>query len=562
MNAKVIIEDRNYESWKIIYPESFPNVDPLENKLFNEDKINMKDGKVVLVHSPVRVAEAHPGILVLENGKTYGKRGNKFLYKCIPDDRHLPIFLVPYGNKKTTLSKSAVNKYCTFKFVDWNSKHPNGLLTNSLGDVSELSNFYEYQLYCKSLNASIQKFTIDTAERLKNYTEDEIVKLILKKYPAIEDRVDSHRVISIDPKGSADFDDAMSLTGDGNKKTISIYIANVPLWMEALNLWSSFSQRISTIYLPDRRRPMLPTRLSECLCSLKEGHMRFAFVCQVSINGEEIEDVKMINALIRVDKNYRYEEKELLEDGYYQRILELVKMLSKKYKYGNTKVRHSHELVSYLMILMNYYCAKKMIENKNGIYRSAVLGSVPSSNDGLPESIATFLTQWNSSSGQYQSYSESLGHELLNLENYIHITSPIRRLVDLLNMIQLQCNLGGFEPSKECTVFFNNWFDKIEYINTTMRAIRRVQSECSLLEMCYNEKNVLSKGHQGYLFDKIQRMDGMYQYVVYLYDLKIATRLVSCTSYDNNSITKFKLFLFNDEDRLKKKVRIMVQSNP
>ncbi len=73
---------------------------------------------------------------------------------------------------------------------------------------------------------------------------------------------------------------------------------------------------------------------------------------------------------------------------------------------------------------------------------------------------------------------------------------------------------------------------------------------------------MLSKGHQGYLFDKIQRMDGMYQYVVYLYDLKIATRLVSCTSYDNNSITKFKLFLFNDEDRLKKKVRIMVQSNP
>ena len=38
-------------------------------------------------------------------------------------------------------------------------KHPVATLVNNLGDVTELDNFYEYQLYCKSLYASIQNIT-------------------------------------------------------------------------------------------------------------------------------------------------------------------------------------------------------------------------------------------------------------------------------------------------------------------------------------------------------------------------------------------------------------------
>ena len=38
------------------------------------------------------------------------------------------------------------------------------------------------------------------------------------------------------------------------------------------------------------------------------------------------------------------------------------------------------------------------------------------------------------------SNSDELKHEILNMDNYIHMTSPIRRLVDLLNMIRFQQN--------------------------------------------------------------------------------------------------------------------------
>ena len=63
--------------------------------------------------------------------------------------------------------------YVTFEFLEWKDKHPIGRLTNSLGSVDELSSFYEYQLYCKSLNASIQNFTRDAAKALKEKTENE-----------------------------------------------------------------------------------------------------------------------------------------------------------------------------------------------------------------------------------------------------------------------------------------------------------------------------------------------------------------------------------------------------
>ena len=56
--------------------------------------------------------------------------------------------------------------------------------------------------------------------------------------------------------------------------------------------------------------------------------------------------------------------------------------------------------------------------------------------------MAKFVKIWNSSSGQYingeELDSKLIRHEMLELDAYIHITSPIRRLVDLLNIIKFQ----------------------------------------------------------------------------------------------------------------------------
>ena len=47
-----------------------------------------------------------------------------------------------------------------------------------------------------------------------------------------------------------------------------------------------------------------------------------------------------------------------------------------------------------------------------------------------------------SSGGTYVKYKNIEGHEILDLDAYVHITSPIRRLVDLLNILEFQHELN------------------------------------------------------------------------------------------------------------------------
>ena len=145
-------------------------------------------------------------------------------------------------------------------------KHPNGQLINILGDINNLSAYYEYQLYCKNLSISIKEFTNEVSKKIKNNEEKQYINNIISNNKNIEERY-NYFIFSIDEKLTNDIDDALSFKD--NK--ISIYISNVPLLIEFYNLWNSFSERISTIYLPDRKRPILPTSF-ENLCSLMKSN--------------------------------------------------------------------------------------------------------------------------------------------------------------------------------------------------------------------------------------------------------------------------------------------------
>jgi len=147
---------------------------------------------------------------------------------------------------------------------------------------------------------------------------------------------------------------------------------------------------------------------------------------------------------------------------------------------------------------------------------------------------------------------------MLELESYIHCTSPIRRLVDLLNMARLQKNILLVDYSEDFEKFNKYWCDNIDYINTTMRAIRKIQNDCSLLDMCNNNPEICNKEHEGYVFDKIVRNDGLYQYIVYLVELKTVSRITLRFELEDYNKYKFKVFIFNDEASLKKKIRLHI----
>lgn len=572
---KIYVNDRNYTKWSLcetsnFQPISMENFNPVDYKLFSNDVFSIVSNtnnttnttSVNIVHSSIRTTTSMPGVLMIEGNKTFGRKNGKLLYKCIPDDMRIPAFLVPYEIKNVGFSKVFVNLYVTFSFADWTDKHPHGILTSVIGSVDELDNFYEYQLHCKSLNASIQKFQKDTTRALKTASHDEFIESIKTKYDSIVDRTNQKEwsIFTIDPQNSTDFDDGFSIKElDDGVQQLSIYISNVTIWMDVLNLWDSFSQRISTIYLPDRKRPMLPTILSDCLCSLQEKSTRIAFTMDIFIKDGAIIDTKYSNCLIRVFKNYTYEQKELIENIHYNKLLETTKLLAKKYKYINN-VRNSHEVVCYLMILMNYNCAKELIKFKTGVFRSTIMKREVSVPDSVPDDVGKFIKIWNSACGQYIDISKEgeidTRHDLLDMDAYIHITSPIRRLVDLLNIIKFQKIMNLVELSSNVDTFYEKWVSNLEYINVTMRSIRKVQIDCSLLELCAKHPNIMNKEYDGFVFDKLIRNDGLYQFIVFLPELKLASRITLRENIDNFNNRKFKLYLFNDEDSFKKKIRL------
>jgi len=91
-----------------------------------------------------------------------------------------------------------------------------------------------------------------------------------------------------------------------------------------------------------------------------------------------------------------------------------------------------------------------------------------------------------------------------------------------------------------------------------MRSIRKIQTDCSLLDLCNNNPDVIEKIYYGYVFDKISRSDGLYQYIIYLPELKMNSRITIRENMENYEKRKFKLFLFNNEMRFKKKIRLQL----
>lgn len=594
---KILIEDRSYTSWSFFTQDTYQPVDassipisPTTCKLFSDDVFDFDplSNETRLVHSSVRMLQHIPAVLIISDGKTYGRHKNKLLYKCLPDDKRIPAFLVPYEIKHVGFLKTFENIFVTIQFTNWHNKHPAGVINQSIGPVDVLDNFYEYQLFCKSLNHSIQQFNKRTLASLNASSPNgltdvnTIINNICANYPSIEDRAmrKYYHVFSIDPANSGDYDDAFSISQQNDKYLVSVYISNVPIILNALNLWSSFSQRISTIYLPDKKRPMLPTILSEQLCSLQAGFDRIAFTMDLVVSASGvIESSRFINTKMRVVKNYAYESADLLESAHYATLLECCQLMAKTQKYTN-HIHDSHEVVAYLMVLMNNYCAKELVGFNQGIFRTVVnkkeekgvdTGGTPSTMD-VPASVDNFIHVWRNTCGQYVDIRKcagssassstgliaSLNHSLLGLDAYIHISSPIRRLVDLLNMIKLQSLQKIFVFGDCADDFYNYWLQQLEYINTSMRSIRKIQMDCNLLALCSRRAEVMEQIYEGYCFDKMTRKDGLFQYNVYLPELKMASRITCGNDLPHLHKSQYKLFLFNNADRFKKKIRLQI----
>lgn len=548
---QIIVENGQFEFYEFdsLVPErdneAFKNIQMKTSKMFSSDVVD-KSG--TLMYSYIRSGEIIPGVLILNGNRTYGKtdNGKRNLYKCIPDNRELPAFLVPY-DIKLGFSKDVKNKYVVIRFEHWNDKQPRGMILETIGDANVMDAYYEYKLYCRDIHDSISSFTSKTRELLKQQA-NLYESVVLNPKFAIEKRLDVP-VFSIDPSGCTDIDDAFSIKEELGVYKISIYIANVFVWMDTLGLWDQIENRVSTIYLPDKRRTMLPAILSENICSLLEKQNRIAFCMDVYVatNGKIIGEPEYKNVEIKVHSNFAYEEPKMRSNKYYKLMLDVTRKMK-------NDVNDSHDLIEYWMIYMNSMCGERLASNKNGVFRTATIS------ENTTSKLKKIIRDWNDVNCKYIPFScdTDISHQVLKINSYVHITSPIRRLVDLLNQTIFIQQIVIAEISTDAAKFINKWKQKIEFVNMKTKAIRKVQNDCDIMSLCHYNPDILTQSYDGVVFNKINRNDDTIGYSVYIENLKIFGKIKTKFDLPEYSRAKFKLYYFGDEYDSKRKLKFQI----
>ena len=306
---------------------------------------------------------------------------------------------------------------------------------------------------------------------------------------------------------------------------------------------------------------MLPKYLSENICSLKKNEKRIVFTLDIEIKNYSIVNYSFCNSLIIISENFIYDEKKLLKNEHYKLILSVIQnvnrqnelLLNNKYSINN-----SVELITFLMILMNYYSSIKI--NNNGIYRICNCKNY-NENNNLPKEIKSFITYWKNTDSYYNL--EKGTHHSLNLDSYIHITSPIRRIIDILNMYKLQQIMNIVDFSENAHLFYEKWTNKINIIDNTFKLIKKIQKNCLLLHTCL--KNEKDKEYDCYIINydlnknneinAINECD-IFIYQIYIPEIKLVSSIKTFKQYTLYGKYTCKIYIFELEKLLQKKIRI------
>ncbi len=343
--------------------------------------------------------------------------------------------------------------------------------------------------FCKSRNLPID-FSEDV---LKEAGE-------IKERFSLKGRVDftKDEVFTIDPKDAKDFDDALSLKEEGDYFVLGVHIADVsPYVRENTLIDKEAMKRGETLYFPSKAIHMLPSKLSENICSLNEGKKKFCVSLMVYFDKKwKHLKTEIRESIIKSKKRFTYGEVEEILEGKkssFSNTLKKMEELSeflkeKRIRSGSLEFEFpefeliydekgkisevaplyrlkSHSIVEEFMLFANKEVARYLYnKNYNFLHR---IHEKPNPfklmdlkilvqrwgfdfpvnvDDPTPKMLQRILKEWKKlEEGVY--FQELLLRSLpravyspirdihfaLNFNLYCHFTSPIRRYADLLN---------------------------------------------------------------------------------------------------------------------------------
>ncbi len=277
-------------------------------------------------------------------------------------------------------------------------------------------------------------------------------------------------ILTIDGEYTRDFDDALHIEKRGDNYMVGIHITDVahyikpgdPLFQEAV-------RRVTSIYFADGRVPMLPPEISEGVCSLIAGQDRPAMSFMVLLNEEgEVLDYDIYASIVKVDRQLSYSEvndligrdRELtdlsrLADTLKQRrisggaILLPIPDVNIIFDRDDTVAVRlddvdspARRLIAEFMVLANTLGARYVADQEvPGLYR---IQGEPRKRllYGQEKELFAIYRQRKFLSPA-QLVTKAAQHSCVGVPQYTTVTSPIRRLLDLVMQLQIMSVLQG-----------------------------------------------------------------------------------------------------------------------
>ena len=225
----------------------------------------------------------------------------KFAYLVTPDKSDRDIFIPLSSLKKGRDGEKAVVK--VVEWPDTPDRNPVGKVIDILGAAGENNTEMHAILAEYGLPYSYPENVEQAAEQISSDISD----------AALAGREDFRNVVTftIDPHDAKDFDDALSIRPI--KKglwEVGVHIADVSYYVQEGSIIDKEAyKRATSIYLVDRTIPMLPEKLCNNLCSLRqdEDKLTYSVIMEMTDAGV-VKRSRIARTVIRSNRRFAYEE--------------------------------------------------------------------------------------------------------------------------------------------------------------------------------------------------------------------------------------------------------------
>ena len=226
-------------------------------------------------------------------------------YYCVPDDERFPMLRINSADRLGAVEGDKVVAKIIFEADD----QLRGIVTERLGKAGtvaaeEMAIIRSFKIRDKFSEAVLAEAVLipDTVQEKDKKDRLDLTEL---------------RTITIDGEDSRDFDDAISVEKLEDGYRLGVHIADVSHYVKKGSAIDDEAYlRGNSVYFPDLVIPMLPERLSNGICSLREGVERLTLSVIIDFDKDcKVVKSKIANSFIKSNHRMTYTKVQKMLEG-------------------------------------------------------------------------------------------------------------------------------------------------------------------------------------------------------------------------------------------------------